>query len=76
RQVPGGAVHEPWKLGGGPRWGYLEPIVDHGEERKEALARYAQVRGGQVGGGQDRSGQIREHTTERQIGRPARRSSP
>ena len=61
RQVAGAAVHEPWRLGGGPPWGYPLPIVDHGEERKEALARY---------------GAIREHTTERHIRPPARRSSP
>ncbi|HEX7276500.1 MAG TPA: deoxyribodipyrimidine photo-lyase [Acidimicrobiales bacterium] len=61
RHVVGGTVHEPWKLAGGVPPGYPHPIVDHDEERKEALARYAR---------------IREHTTERQGRPPARRSSP
>jgi deoxyribodipyrimidine photo-lyase len=60
RQVEGGAVHEPWKLPGGPPRGYPEPIVVHDEERREALARYAR---------------IREHGTERRT-RPAARRSP
>ena len=38
------AIFEPWKLPGGPPNSYPAPIVDHGEERAEALARYAQVR--------------------------------
>ena len=46
----GGTVHEPWKLKGGTPRDYPRPIVDHDEERKEALARY---------------NRIREHTTER-----------
>ena len=50
RHVVGGTVHEPWKLKGGPPRGYPQPIVDHDEERREALARY---------------NRIREHTTER-----------
>ncbi|MEO5678095.1 MAG: deoxyribodipyrimidine photo-lyase [Acidimicrobiales bacterium] len=37
-------VFEPWKLAGGPPNGYPTPIVDHGAERTEALARYADVR--------------------------------
>ena len=37
-------VFEPWKAPGGPPPGYPAPIVDHGEERAEALARYAEVR--------------------------------
>ncbi|MDQ2826384.1 MAG: DNA photolyase family protein [Actinomycetota bacterium] len=37
-------IFEPWKLAGGPPNGYPAPIVDHGEERAEALARYAEVR--------------------------------
>ncbi len=44
RQVEGAAVHEPWRLGGGPPWGYPTPIVDHDEERRESLARYAKLR--------------------------------
>ena len=60
RQVPGGAVHEPWKLDYRLRE-YPPPIVDHDEERKEALARYAA---------------IREHETKRPLRPPARRSTP
>ncbi len=37
-------LFEPWKLEGGPPHGYPAPIVDHGAERREALARYAEVR--------------------------------
>ena len=44
--VTGKAVHRPWELPGGPPNGYPEPIVDHAAERQEALARYAEVRGG------------------------------
>ncbi|MDI2132794.1 cryptochrome/photolyase family protein [Yinghuangia seranimata] len=44
RGVPGAAVHEPWKLPGGTPAGYPPPVVDHAEERAEALARYARVR--------------------------------
>ena len=40
RSVPGGAVHEPWELPGGPPAGYPDRIVDHAAEREEALARY------------------------------------
>ena len=44
RDVPGGAVHRPWELPGGPPNGYPRPIVDHAAERREALARFEQVR--------------------------------
>jgi deoxyribodipyrimidine photo-lyase len=44
RGVPGAAVHEPWGLPGGPPAGYPDRIVDHAEERAEALRRYEQVR--------------------------------
>ena len=44
RGVPGALVHEPWKLPAGPPAGYPTPIVDHGEERAEALRRYGQAR--------------------------------
>ena len=45
RAVEGKAVHEPWKSGDDDLWvggrgGYPAPIVDHQEERKDALARY------------------------------------
>jgi deoxyribodipyrimidine photo-lyase len=42
--VEGKAVHEPWKLRGGVPNGYPEPVVDHGAERKESLARYEAAR--------------------------------
>lgn len=35
--VPGPAVHEPWRLPGGPPGGYPDPVVDHAEERARAL---------------------------------------
>ena len=44
RDVPGKAVHEPWTLPGGLPQGYPERIVDHAEERVEALRRYEAAR--------------------------------
>jgi deoxyribodipyrimidine photo-lyase len=44
RHLPGKAVHEPWKHQDGYLHGYPEPIVDHAEERHEALRRYDAVR--------------------------------
>ncbi|MCC2321634.1 cryptochrome/photolyase family protein [Cellulomonas xiejunii] len=41
RDVPGGAVHEPWKLPGGLPAGYPERVVDHAREREVALADHA-----------------------------------
>jgi deoxyribodipyrimidine photo-lyase len=41
RGVDGPGVHEPWKLRGGAPAGYPDPIVDHDEERRVALRRYA-----------------------------------
>jgi deoxyribodipyrimidine photo-lyase len=38
-------VHRPWELPGGPPGGYPPPIVDHAEERLEALTRFEHVRG-------------------------------
>jgi deoxyribodipyrimidine photo-lyase len=44
RAIEGADVHEPWKrvgdLFGTGAAGYPSPIVDHGQERAEALARY------------------------------------
>jgi deoxyribodipyrimidine photo-lyase len=37
-------VHEPWTAPGGVPAGYPAPIVDHAEERREALDRYERVR--------------------------------
>jgi len=42
--VAGRAVHQPWRLPGGPPAGYPSPIVDHAVERVEALARYELVK--------------------------------
>jgi deoxyribodipyrimidine photo-lyase len=44
RGIPGGAVHEPWTA---PLLApdYPERIVDHHEERDEALRRYAEITG-------------------------------
>jgi deoxyribodipyrimidine photo-lyase len=46
--VPADGIHEPWKheanLFSGKRGAYPAPIVDHAEERQEALARYGRVR--------------------------------
>lgn len=41
--LPGAAVHRPWRLPGGPPNGYPRPIVDHAQERRDALARLAEV---------------------------------
>jgi deoxyribodipyrimidine photo-lyase len=40
----GTGVHEPWRQPGGYARGYPEPIVDHDEERQEALFRYEAAR--------------------------------
>jgi deoxyribodipyrimidine photo-lyase len=37
-------VHEPWAAPDGTPKGYPEPIVDHKEERAEALARYERIK--------------------------------
>lgn len=39
--VPGVAVHEPWKLPPGAAAGYPPPMVDHAREREVALADHA-----------------------------------
>jgi len=38
--LSGAAAHEPWRAPGGYDGGYPSPIVDHAEERREALRRY------------------------------------
>lgn len=45
RHVGGKAVHAPWDVDGAYDQGYPRPIVDHAQERREALARYERVRG-------------------------------
>ena len=42
--VPGAAVHEPWDHENGYDHGYPRRVVDHDDERREALARYELVR--------------------------------
>jgi deoxyribodipyrimidine photo-lyase len=42
RHLPGAAAHEPWRHRTGYRAGYPHRIVDHDEERAEALRRYRQ----------------------------------
>jgi deoxyribodipyrimidine photo-lyase len=44
RHLPGAATHEPWKQPDGYAHGYPQRLVDHAEERREALRRYEQVR--------------------------------
>jgi deoxyribodipyrimidine photo-lyase len=44
RDVAGKAIHRPWDLPGGPPPGYPPRIVDHAEEREEALRRFEAVR--------------------------------
>jgi deoxyribodipyrimidine photo-lyase len=39
--LPGAAAHEPWRHDDGYAHGYPAPIVDHDDERRDALARYA-----------------------------------
>ena len=40
RHLTGRAAHEPWKHDDGYAHGYPRRVVDHAEERREALARY------------------------------------
>jgi deoxyribodipyrimidine photo-lyase len=42
--LPGARAHEPWRAEDGYDHGYPEPLVDHGEERAEALRRYDAAR--------------------------------
>ena len=42
--LAGAAAHEPWKVLDGYTHGYPEQIVDHFEERDEALRRYEAIR--------------------------------
>ncbi|MCU0300629.1 MAG: DNA photolyase family protein [Candidatus Nanopelagicales bacterium] len=44
--LAGAAAHEPWKVLDGYAHGYPEPVVDHAEERAEALRRYAAIKEG------------------------------
>ncbi len=44
RHLPGADAHQPWEHPDGLVRGYPPRVVDHGEERAEALARYEAVR--------------------------------
>jgi deoxyribodipyrimidine photo-lyase len=44
RHLTGTAAHQPWEHEDGYDHGYPERIVDHAEERQEALARYREVK--------------------------------
>lgn len=44
RDLDADSIHEPWKLAGGPPHGYPVPIVDHRDERREALSRLKELR--------------------------------
>jgi deoxyribodipyrimidine photo-lyase len=44
RGIDGKEVHEPWLLLEGLSAGYPAPIVDHGVERAEALARLEEIK--------------------------------
>ena len=44
RHISGAAVHEPWNLIDGLLNGYPAPIVDHHEERNEALRRLEELK--------------------------------
>ena len=43
RDVEGKQVHEPWDLPGDLPGGYPQRIVDHAQERREALQRHSQI---------------------------------
>jgi deoxyribodipyrimidine photo-lyase len=45
RHLAGASVHEPWFQPDGYVHGYPQRIVDHAHERREALARLAEVKG-------------------------------
>lgn len=42
--LPGKSVHRPWDVLGGYDHGYLKPIVDHAQERLDALDRFARMK--------------------------------
>ncbi|QGK68607.1 deoxyribodipyrimidine photo-lyase [Allosaccharopolyspora coralli] len=44
RGIDGKAVHQPWKLTAQRPEGYPQPLVEHAAERREALARYAEIK--------------------------------
>ncbi|KGM09479.1 deoxyribodipyrimidine photolyase, partial [Cellulomonas bogoriensis 69B4 = DSM 16987] len=44
RHLAGKAAHQPWRRGDGHAHGYPSQVVDHAEERREALDRYDRAR--------------------------------
>ena len=44
RHLSGAAVHEPWRYPDGAAQGYPERIIDHAQERREALARLGELK--------------------------------
>lgn len=44
RHLDGATAHEPWRHADGHRHGYPERIIDHAQERREALARLTEVK--------------------------------
>jgi deoxyribodipyrimidine photo-lyase len=55
RGVPDAHVHAPWQAPGG-KGDYPDPIVDHAERRRLALARYRAARAAAKGRGEDAGG--------------------
>ncbi|MFT4110613.1 cryptochrome/photolyase family protein [Propionicimonas sp.] len=49
RHLPGATAHRPWEAADGYAHGYPERLVDHAEERRDALARYRQARADTLG---------------------------
>ena len=45
RHLPGSAAHEPWRHDDGYDRGYAHRVVDHADERRDALARLAAAKG-------------------------------
>jgi deoxyribodipyrimidine photo-lyase len=44
RDVPGAAVHEPWRLPAGAAPDYPARVVDHAAEREVALEAFGRLR--------------------------------
>ena len=42
--LPGKSAHTPWLQAEGYRHGYPQPMVDHAEERRDALDRFARAK--------------------------------
>jgi deoxyribodipyrimidine photo-lyase len=44
RHLPAASAHQPWRVLDGYARGYPQPLVDHAQERDEALRRYEALR--------------------------------